>query len=213
MAARIARGVLGVAFLSLFVSVAEVQSQVPAVDIEKLVKQLDSEKGLARELASKQLLKVGPEALPYLEVALQKPVSLEFKRRAEALYHEIFAKAQAPKLPDGVTYVKLPPGSLRMEFINRHGAGVVRVSVDKMFVEARTLFLGDGKGVMRFDARQDGIEWALSDDRKIPVGSHTLNEAGSELWGQAAANTIEKLKGGSIYLTTPSLHFVWEKRR
>src|SRR5436190_82985 len=64
-----------------------------------------------------------------------------------------------PNLPDGVVHIALPPGEIRMEHVIGNNKPLVRVSVDKVMIESRILFLGDTEGATRFDAANDGIHW------------------------------------------------------
>ena len=61
----------------------------PTTEIEKLIKQLGSASAVAREKASKALLKIGVDALPLLKSAM-KSNDTEIRRRAELLNAEIY---------------------------------------------------------------------------------------------------------------------------
>lgn len=188
----------------------EKQGRVPPEEIEKLVKQLGSDNAKAREAATKALLAIGSDALPHLEVATKAAENLELKRRTEGLYEEIWAKAPDPKLPEGVILVKLPPGEVRMENVNRDGKPVLRVSVGKTTVETQALFFGDRYGATQYQARKDGIHWMTANGGSTQFGLTIVSQPGSATFEEAFL-TLEKLKAGSVFVTTPSLVFRWGK--
>src|SRR5262249_30999713 len=70
---------------------------VSKADIATLIQQLDADTFSQRERAAKGLRQLGPIATAQLQQALQKPVSLEMKRRVEQLIEE--AGRPDPKFP------------------------------------------------------------------------------------------------------------------
>ncbi len=113
-------------------------------------------------------------------------------------------------LPDGVIFIALPPGDLRMEDVERNGKPLLRFSVGKTVVEARELFLGDGKGALHFEATKMGIH-------DVPPGGgeggyisgvQTYGE-GTVLGTKGGFLKVTQLKTGSIYLIAPSIRFVF----
>jgi hypothetical protein len=116
-----------------------------------------------------------------------------------------------PKLPDGVVHVQLPPGEVRMENIARVGKPLIRLSVGKTVIEAKSLFLGDSKGATRFESTKEGIHWMPATGAKGFIfgnGSASVREPGSTI-EDPDFFTLEKLKAGSIFLTTPSVRFLF----
>ena len=116
-----------------------------------------------------------------------------------------------PKLPDGVIHVALPPGELRMENIVRKGKFLIRLNVDKTVIEARNMFLGDSKGATHFEAMKDGIHWAPASGGKgflFGNGGASIREPGSTI-EEPDYYALDKLKAGSVFLTTPSVRFVF----
>src|SRR5262249_10194423 len=67
------------------------------------------------------------------------------------------AVQDGPKIPDGVIHVKLPPGELHMERFLRNDKPVLRFTVGKTVVEGQTLYLGDDKGAIQFEATRQGM--------------------------------------------------------
>ena len=130
----------------------ERKGRMPPDEIEKIVKQLGTDRAKTREAATKELLRIGEDALPHLEVAIAGAENLESKRRAQGLYEEIYAKAPSPKLPNGVIWLKLPPGTVSIENTLKDGVPVLRLSVGKTVLEAPTLFLGDRFGATKYEA-------------------------------------------------------------
>lgn len=126
--------------------------------------------------------------------------------------HAVVGLAQeGPKLPDGVILVKLPPGEMRKENIIRNGKPILRVTVGKTIIETRELFLGDGKGAIQIEAIKEGMHWVPASGGKgfIFDGSDT-SAPGSEIHMEHFL-PVEKLKPGSLYITTPSIIFRWGK--
>lgn len=115
------------------------------------------------------------------------------------------------KLPEGVIHVALPPGEVRMENIARNGKPLIRLSVDKTVVEAQTMFLGDSKGATRFESTKEGIHWAPASGGKgftFGNGAPSVREPGSTI-DEPDYCVPDKLKAGSVFLTTPSIRFVF----
>src|SRR5689334_5864347 len=62
-------------------------------------------------------------------------------------------------LPEGVIHVSLPPGVIEWERIFKSGKPLLRVTVGKTVIEARNVFIGDGKAAAEAEATRDGIHW------------------------------------------------------
>jgi hypothetical protein len=114
----------------------------------------------------------------------------------------------ASKLPDGVIHVALPPGVVTMENVIRDGKPILRLSVDKTIVEAKTIFMGDFKGALEYEATTDGINWKRPSGKGNLMGVKMIEQPGSTS-GAEEFLTINRLKAGSVYVTTPSLKFVF----
>ena len=115
------------------------------------------------------------------------------------------------RLPDGVIHVALPPGEVRMENIARNGKVFIQLSAGKTVIEAQTMFLGDSKGATRFESTKEGIHWAPASGGKGFIfgnGSPSTREPGSTI-GDPDFYALDKLKAGSVFLTTPSVRFVF----
>lgn len=84
------------------------------IDVEKLVRQLDDDEFEARESATTRLRLLGVPALPYLEKAIEKPISPEQARRAKELRDQI-AKIAEEKRKE-LLLAKDLPRSIRPEF-------------------------------------------------------------------------------------------------
>jgi hypothetical protein len=120
-------------------------------------------------------------------------------------------KEDGLKLPDGVIQISLPPGEIRMENIARNGNVLIRLSADKTVVEAKTIFLGDTNGATRFESTKDGILWAPASGGKGFIfgnGAPFVREPGAII-GDPDFHPLDKLKAGSVLLTTPSIRFVF----
>ncbi len=114
-------------------------------------------------------------------------------------------------VPDGVTHVALPPGDLRLENFVRNGKPVLRLTVGKTVIETRTIFLGDGKGATVYEATKEGAHWVPPEGGKgFVVDGAQIFASGSTI-GEPSPNfiTVQKLKPGSVYVTTPSIKFQW----
>jgi hypothetical protein len=112
-------------------------------------------------------------------------------------------------LPEGVTHVALPPGALKIERIFRNKKPLLRLSVDKTVIEGRSLFLGDGKNALEYEATKEGVHHVSRTRPKgFVIDGVEVNEPGSTL-GALGGNfiTVDQLKPGSVYLTTPSIKF------
>jgi hypothetical protein len=116
---------------------------------------------------------------------------------------------ERPGLPDGVIHVALPPGAVRLEKIDRKGKPLLRVSVGKTVIEARNIFLGDFKGATEYEATKDGVHWVRPGGKEGPVfGGVQTHEPGSEIAVQDYVK-VENLKAGSLFITTPTVKFLW----
>jgi hypothetical protein len=83
----------------------------------------------------------------------------------------------------------------------------LRITVGKTVIVAQTVFFGDGKCATEYEARKDGIHWLSPKDRTgFTVTGDIIDHAGgttSVAFGEYL--TVDKLKPGSIYVTTPSI--------
>ena len=105
-------------------------------------------------------------------------------------------KAPEPlKLPEGVILVKLPPGEVRMETIQRGGKPILRVTVGKTVIEAKGLYFGDGNGAGYWDS--------------ATLGASTITHFPGSSINQEDYSPLEKLKAGSLFITTPSIRFLF----
>ena len=184
---------------------ASTQARVPPDEIEKLVKQLGSDNARTRETASKTILKIGDDSLPHLEVAMTGADTLELKRRTEALYAEISAKAPGPKLPDGVIHVRLPPGTFNLKPVKLNDKVFIRITVGKTIIETQKFYFGDRWGCMQFEVVKDEIHWWAG----TLAGKTT--PPGSTSYMAAEYVTVDQLKPGSLLVTSPSFDFRWGK--
>ncbi|MBI2806765.1 MAG: hypothetical protein HYX68_17435 [Planctomycetes bacterium] len=118
------------------------------------------------------------------------------------------------KLPEGVIHVELPRGELHMEHLARADRPLVRLSVGKTIIEGRTFFLGDAKGATKFHAEKDGIHWEPArggKDFTFGLGSVSTRQPGSTI-SDPDFFALDKLKAGSVFLTTPSIRFKFGKK-
>jgi hypothetical protein len=116
---------------------------------------------------------------------------------------------EQPALADGVIHVALPPGKVRMENIVRGGKPLLRLTVGKTVIETRTLFLGDSKGVQQFEAIKEGMHWVPAKGGKgFVIDGVDAREPGSTIAVEDYLK-VENLKAGSLYVTTPSINFLW----
>lgn len=123
------------------------------------------------------------------------------------------APAQKPsQLPADVTLIVLPPGGLRIERVFRDNQPLVRLSVGKTIVEARALFLGDGKGALQVEALKEGMHWVPVEVPPGQNGRGTVVRAvqtykPGTVIGAEAFLTVDQLRAGSVYVMTPSINF------
>ena len=116
---------------------------------------------------------------------------------------------ERPSLPDEVIHVALPPGAVRLEKIDRKGKPLLRLSVGKTVIEACNIFLGDFKGATEFEATKDGIHWVRPSGKEgFVFGDVQTHDPGSTI-GAEDFLTLNKLKAGSVHVTTPSIKFEW----
>ena len=102
------------------------------------------------------------------------------------------------KLPDGVIHLRLPPGEFSVEDIEREGKIILRITAGKTVIETKSFFIGDGTGA------------ALVQAPSKRLGNKETNEPGSSLYYEDFIS-VEKLKAGSFYVTTPSVNVRWFK--
>ena len=118
------------------------------------------------------------------------------------------AVQEGPKIPDGVIHVKLPPGNIRMERKYRDGKPLLRFSVGQTVIEARSLFLGDAKGVQQFEAIKEGMHWVRGKGGKGTVTDGVeIHTPGALITVRGNFLRVDELKAGSLYVTTPSIIF------
>jgi hypothetical protein len=112
-------------------------------------------------------------------------------------------------LPEGVTHVALPPGTIRLENIMKDGKHLLRLTVDKLVIHGRAFFLGDGKNALQVEATKEGMHWARPGGRKgFVIDGTDTHEPGSIIGAQGGLYwKVGQLKPGSVYLTTPSIKF------
>jgi hypothetical protein len=116
-------------------------------------------------------------------------------------------------LPDGVTHVALPPGTLKVAYKVKDGKPLLRVSVGETAVEARTIFLGDGKAATRFEATKEGVRWVSTKGETSLTISEMVSEPGSTIGVQGGGFLeLHELKPGSVYVTTPSIKFTFSTK-
>jgi hypothetical protein len=116
-----------------------------------------------------------------------------------------------PQLPDGVIHVALPPGELHIENISRFGKPLIRLSVDKTVIEAQTMFFGDSKGATKYESTKEGIHWAPASGGKgfiFANGGVSVRKPGSTI-GDPDFYALNRLKAGNVFLSTPSVRFVF----
>ena len=112
-------------------------------------------------------------------------------------------------LPEGVIHVALPPGALKIVNTVKGDKPLLRVSAGKAVIVARNVFLGDGKHATEFEATKRGIHWA-NPDGKPPLGGSGLIICDPGLTIEVRGGTylsVDQLKPGSVYITTPSIKF------
>ena len=118
---------------------------------------------------------------------------------------------EGPNLPEGVIHVSLPPGTIHWERIFRNGKPLLRVSVGKTVIEARNVFIGDGKAATEYEATKEGIHWPSAKGERGPVVGGMTWGAGTTGVPPGDFHPADKLKPGSVYLTTqdPRMKFVF----
>jgi hypothetical protein len=96
-----------------------------------------------------------------------------------------------------------------MERVVKKGKLILRLTVGKTIVEARTLFLGDGKNATQFEAIKEGIHWASPRGEKGFVTDGVItHEPGSTIGVEGGRFiSVDHLKPGNVYVTTPSIKF------
>ena len=102
------------------------------------------------------------------------------------------------KLPEGVIHVRLPPGEFIVEDIKRDGKIILRITAGKTVIETNKFYMGDGNGA------------ALEEAPEKHLNNKIINSPGSSLFYEKFIG-VEKLKAGSLYITTPSVHVGWFK--
>ncbi len=85
----------------------------------------------------------------------------------------------------------------------------MRVTFGKTVIEAKNIFLGDAKGVQQFEAIKEGMHWVPAKGGKgFVIGGVHKHEPGSSIAVEDYLK-VENLKAGSLYVTTPSVKFLW----
>jgi hypothetical protein len=114
---------------------------------------------------------------------------------------------EALSLPDGVTHIVLPPGTLQVKRVFKGGKPLLRLNVGKTVIHARSLFLGDGKHATKFEAVKGGIQRARGKKSDVFDGDIIYDPGDTiEVLGGGYVK-VDQLKPGSVYLTTPSIKF------
>jgi hypothetical protein len=83
------------------------------------------------------------------------------------------------------------------------------VSVDKTVIEARDVFIGDGKAATKYEALKEGIHWASPTGERGFIVDGVIEEhpgSSTTVTGRDIF-TLAELKPGSLYLTTPSINY------
>jgi hypothetical protein len=122
---------------------------------------------------------------------------------------------EQPKLPAGVTRVTLPPGIVTLEYVAvkepAKGRPTLRLTVGKTVLQGERIYLGDGKVAQLFEATEEGIHWALTTGKKGFVENTHIWHPGSGIDLGKDYWTVNGLKPGSVYVTTPSIKFEYEE--
>jgi hypothetical protein len=100
------------------------------------------------------------------------------------------------KLPEGVVHVRLPPGEFSVEDIERDGKVILRITASKTVIETKSFFIGDGNGAALVQAPTQRLR------------NKQTNGPGSSLYYEDFV-PVDKLKPGSLYITTPSVNVGW----
>jgi len=120
-------------------------------------------------------------------------------------------KEDALTLPEGVIHVSLPPGTIKwVRVFNTKGDPLLRVSVGETVIEARQVFIGDGKAATLYEATKDGIHWP-----SVPGGRGGTMEGmewkgGTTCLAPGDFLRVNQLKRGNLYLTTPDPNHKFE---
>ncbi|SRR5579884_1760076 len=136
-------------------------------------------------------------------------VTLMFAGCALAVTPRLCPAEENLDLPEGVIHVALPPGAIKLERILKKGKPILRLTAGKAIVEARSVFLGDGKAATQFEATKEGIHWPSAKGEKgFVTDGEIIHEPGSTI-GVLGGDylTVDQLKPGSVYVTTPSIKF------
>ena len=96
-----------------------------------------------------------------------------------------------------------------MEYTVKNKKPLLRISSGKTVVVARSVFLGDGKAATEFVALKDGIMWANTDGSMGVVIDGKIEHGVGTTIGAEDFITVDKLKPGSVYVTTPSIKFMF----
>ena len=114
-------------------------------------------------------------------------------------------------LPAGVIHVALPPGEIKIEYMVKNDKPLLRITVGKMEIIAHAVFFGDGKAATEFEAAKDGIHWVSPKEKKEGkkgfVIDGEMHWEGGSVVVEGDYLTVDKLKQGSVYLTTPTVKF------
>jgi hypothetical protein len=163
-----------------------------------------------RQLQGKALDKLGGKCV-ILSGTLHFPTPDELAQhprvRVSALRVEEAEEGKGDKKPldlrEGVIHISLPPGTIEWERVfNTKGEPLLRVSIGGTVIEARQVFIGDGKGATLYEATEKGIHWPSVPGGEGPtVGGMEWN-SGTTALSPGDFVPLDKLKPGNLYLTT-----------
>jgi hypothetical protein len=123
--------------------------------------------------------------------------------------------AKVLNLPEGVIHVAMPAGTSRRENIVRDGKPLIRLTVGKAVIEAKSIFLGDAKGATQYEAIEEGMHWVPAKGGKGVVTNGSVTEEPGTSTNDEDFVPLHRLRAGSLFITTPSHIFRWgiEARR
>ncbi len=120
------------------------------------------------------------------------------------------AAQEAPKVPEGVILVALPPGDVWLANVEREKKPVLRLTCGKLVIEAKTMYFGDQKGAIQIETIKEGMHWVPPEGgRGVAInGSMQLN---------GGANRVEspkylrphQLPPGSVFIISPTVRFLF----
>src|SRR5262249_28751383 len=95
-----------------------------------------------------------------------------------------------------------------LERVVRKGNPLLRISVGRNVIQARTIFLGDYKGASQYEAINEGVHHVPPKGGRGFISDPGWSAEGSSI-GAEDFLTLDKLKAGSVFVTTPSIQFLW----